>query len=137
MTSSHLNNLSRTPVSKYTQFRGTGHQEFTLCILRCCSVTSIVAHQAPLSMGFSRQEDWSGLSCPFPVDLPNPGIIFMASARQAISTAGPPEKPCMHFKGTQSAYLNTLCFYIWGVSYIVNLFLQQLKPNSENSFHLA
>ena len=33
-----------------------------------------VAHQAPLSMGFSRQEYWSGLSCPPPGDLPNPGI---------------------------------------------------------------
>ena len=34
----------------------------------------ILAHQAPLSMGFSRQEYWSGLSFPPPVDLPNPGI---------------------------------------------------------------
>ena len=33
-----------------------------------------VAHQAPLSMGFSRQEYWSGLSFPSPGDLPNPGI---------------------------------------------------------------
>ena len=33
-----------------------------------------VAHQAPLSMGFSRQEYWNGLPCPPPVDLPNPGI---------------------------------------------------------------
>ena len=33
-----------------------------------------VAHQAPLSMGFSRQEYWSGLPCPPPEDLPNPGI---------------------------------------------------------------
>ena len=33
-----------------------------------------VAHQAPLSMGFSRQEYWSGLSCPPPGDLPDPGI---------------------------------------------------------------
>ena len=32
------------------------------------------AHQAPLSMGFSRQEYWSGLPCPPPGDLPNPGI---------------------------------------------------------------
>ena len=30
--------------------------------------------QAPLSMGFSRQEYWSGLPCPPPEDLPNPGI---------------------------------------------------------------
>ena len=33
-----------------------------------------VAHQAPLSMGFSRQEDWSGLPCPPPRDLPDPGM---------------------------------------------------------------
>ena len=34
----------------------------------------IVACQAPLSMGFSRQEYWSGLPFPSPRDLPNPGI---------------------------------------------------------------
>ena len=33
-----------------------------------------VAYQAPLSMGFSGQEYWSGLSCPSPGDLSNPGI---------------------------------------------------------------
>ena len=32
------------------------------------------ARQAPLSMGFSRQEYWSGVPCPPPGDLPNPGI---------------------------------------------------------------
>ena len=33
-----------------------------------------IAHQAPLSMGFSWQEYWSGLPYPPPGDLPNPGI---------------------------------------------------------------
>ena len=33
-----------------------------------------MAHQAPLSMGFSRQEYWSGLPCPPLGDLPNPVI---------------------------------------------------------------
>ena len=33
-----------------------------------------VAHQAPLSMGFSRQESWSGLPSPSPGALPNPGV---------------------------------------------------------------
>ena len=33
-----------------------------------------VAHQAPLYMGFSRQEYWSGLPFPPPEDLPDPGI---------------------------------------------------------------
>ena len=33
-----------------------------------------VAHQAPLSMGFPRQEYWNGQQCPPPGDLPDPGI---------------------------------------------------------------
>ena len=33
-----------------------------------------IAHQAPLSIGFSRQEDWSGLPFASPGELPNPGI---------------------------------------------------------------
>ena len=33
-----------------------------------------LACQAPLSMGFSRQEYWSGLPCPPPADLPDPGV---------------------------------------------------------------
>ena len=42
-----------------------------------------VAHQAPLSIGFSRQKCWSELPCPPPGDLPNPGtepVSFMSSA---------------------------------------------------------
>ena len=51
-----------------------------LCLLSCfnrvwiCVTLWSVAHEAPLSMGFSRQENWSGLSCPPPGDLPDPGI---------------------------------------------------------------
>ena len=33
-----------------------------------------VARQVPLSVGFSRQEYWSGLPCPPPGNLPDPGI---------------------------------------------------------------
>ena len=33
-----------------------------------------ITHQVPLSMGFSRQQYWSGLPCPPPEDLPDPGI---------------------------------------------------------------
>ena len=40
----------------------------------------IVAHQAPLSMGFPKQEYWSGLPFYSPGDLPNPRIKFMSSA---------------------------------------------------------
>ena len=41
---------------------------------RLCATLGTVAHQAPLSMGFSRQEYWSGLSCPPPANLPYLGI---------------------------------------------------------------
>ena len=41
---------------------------------RVCVTPWTVAHQAPLSMGFSRQEYWSGLPCPPSEDLPDPGI---------------------------------------------------------------
>ena len=39
-----------------------------------------VAYQAPLSMGFPRQEYWSGLLIPSPGDLPNPGIEAVSPA---------------------------------------------------------
>ena len=42
-----------------------------------------VAHQPPLSMGFSRQEYWSGLPCPPPGGLPNPGIKPSSPSLQA------------------------------------------------------
>ena len=42
-----------------------------------------VAHQAPPSMGFSRQEYWSGVPFPSPEDLPNPGIKPGSPALQA------------------------------------------------------
>ena len=42
-----------------------------------------VAYQAPPSMGFSRQEYWSGLPFPFPGDLPDPGIEPRSPALQA------------------------------------------------------
>jgi len=42
--------------------------------VRLCVTLWTVGHQAPLSMGFSMQEYWSGLPCPPPGDLPDPGI---------------------------------------------------------------
>ena len=59
---------------------------FTLCVsclVMSDSVTPWTAgHQAPLSMEFSRQEYWSGLPCPSPVDIPDLGIEHGSSALQ-------------------------------------------------------
>ena len=49
-----------------------------------------VAHMAPLSMGFSRQEHWSGLPCPLPGDVPNPGIKPGSPILQADSLPSEP-----------------------------------------------
>ena len=47
-------------------------ESLQLCLTLCDPWT--VAHQAPLTMGFSRQEYWNGLLLPPPGDLPDPGI---------------------------------------------------------------
>ena len=52
-----------------------------------------VAHQAPPSMGFSRQEYWSGLPFSSPGDLPDPGIKPRSPALEADAlTTEPPGK---------------------------------------------
>ena len=45
----------------------------------------IVAHQIPLSMGFSKQEYWNGLLCPPQQDLPNPGIEPLSLTSPALA----------------------------------------------------
>ena len=53
-----------------------------------------VAHQAPLSIGFSRQEYWSGLPVPSPGDLPDPGTEPRSLSLHADSLPSePPGKP--------------------------------------------
>ena len=87
-----------------------------------------VAYQAPLSMGFSVQEYWSGLPCPLHEkkgDLPDPGIEPTALMSPALtvyqfttSTIGkpikspPPQKKCLsafNFGNLQQKYL--ACFF--------------------------
>ena len=69
------------------------------CVLSCFSCVwffatpQTVARQAPLSMGFSRQEYWSGLPCPPPGDLPDPGIKLTSLATASgFFPAEPPGK---------------------------------------------
>ena len=57
------------------------------CFSRVCPCECMeVAQQAPLSKGFSRQENWSGLPCPSQGDLPNPGIKPGSPALQVDSS---------------------------------------------------
>ena len=53
-----------------------------------------VARQTPLSMGFPRQEYWSGLPFAYPGDLPEPGIEPMSPALEGgFFTTEPPGRP--------------------------------------------
>ena len=55
-----------------------------------------VAHQASPSMGFPRQEYWSGLPSPSPGDLPDPGIEPRSPTLEADTlTSEPPGKPSL------------------------------------------
>ena len=50
------------------------HEVKLLSCVRLFATPQTVAYQAPLSMGFSRQQHWTGLPFPSPGDLPDPGI---------------------------------------------------------------
>ena len=66
---------------------GYGERE---CPTLCSWGPWTVAHQIPLSMGFSRQEYWSGLLFPFPGDLPDPGVESRSLALQSDSLPSEP-----------------------------------------------
>ena len=79
-----------------------------MCVLRGFSCVQLfvtlwtVACQTPLSVGFSRQEYWSGLLCPPPGDLPDPGIEYASPCISRIpgrfSTSEPRRKPEHQFR---------------------------------------
>ena len=69
---------------------------YCVCMRACCHLSRVplfttpwtVAHQAPLSMGFSRREYWNGLPCPPPGDLfhsgSNPNLLQLMHCRQIL-----------------------------------------------------
>ena len=69
---------------------------YLLSHVRFFAIPWTVAHQIPLSMGFPRQEYWSGLPFPSPGDLPNPGTELASPALAGrFFTNEPPGKPIL------------------------------------------
>ena len=66
-----------------------------------CKPMDYTAQQAPLSMEFSRQDYWSGLPCPPPGHLSDPGIESSSPASSALAgrffTTVPLGKPVSHY----------------------------------------
>ena len=115
----------------------------------------IVACQTPLSMGFSRQEYWSRLSCPPPGDIPDPGMETPSLASLIAGrffSAEPPGKPTWFYRSTTTqeeafsnlwslpemswsnelAWHNHWAQYFYLLLYLFsygNLVLPQTKPN--------
>ena len=75
----------------------------SLIRVRLLATPWTAAYQAPPSMGFSRQEYWSGLPFPAPGVLPDPGIepgsptLVKAEVKADALTSEPPGKPCNTF----------------------------------------
>ena len=98
-----------------------------------------VAHQAPLSMGFPRQEYWSGLLFPPTEDLPNPGIKPISPAPPTLAgrffTTETPKKPiyvccCYCWCSVTSVMSNSVRPHIWQPTYsIIRLFILVLLPS--------
>ena len=75
-----------------------------LCIAVCLVAQSCLTFCDPMDgslpgssapRGFSRQENWSGLPCPPPGDLPNPGVKHASLTSPALALPlAPPGKPC-------------------------------------------
>ena len=99
------------------------------------------AHQAPLSMEFSRQEYWSGLLFPSPGDLPNLGFrpTFPALAGRFFTTEplGKPSQvytylqmhPVVYIKHTQFLYVNHISIQ-WFTKMNVSRIVSELRKFS-------
>ena len=90
------------------------------------------AHQAPLSMGFSRQESWSWLPFPSPEDLPHPKIETTSLTSPA-SEAGslplvPPRKPPQHLMHLHKSQ-GRLCHL--GISSCYSLYLSDVETEPQ------
>ena len=102
-TLKHIQNLATPHSSAHSSSHGTSLLTwlpistlvYTLMKVKV-KLLSHVAHQAPPSMGFSRQEYWSELPFPSPGDLPDPGIEPRSPTLQADAlTSAPPGKPSL------------------------------------------
>ena len=94
----------------------------SLICVRFFATPWTVVYQAPPSMGFSRQEYWSGLPFPSPGDLPNPGIDlgllhcrrqFFSIPKNFLPKRWDIEPPCMFQEVNKKQYMRTSLLVWW------------------------
>ena len=108
-----IRNLASSPTNEQYDFIHLStfhfliHSSNTVCmrahLLQLIATLWTVAYQAPLSLGFSRQEYWSGLSFPIPNHGQNPSHLHLLHCKQILYTE-PPGKPSSHI-----SYLPNIC----------------------------
>ena len=99
-------------------------EDVHVCVLSCFSRVWLfvtlwtVTCQVPLSMGFSMQESWSGLPCPPPGDLPNPGtephLLCLLHWQVGSLPLAPPGKPssCIYAIKCQNSLSLSPCLQV-------------------------
>ena len=118
--------------------------ECAMCMLPVCaeSLSHVwlfatpwtVAQQAPLSMGFSRQEYWSGLPCPPPGGLPNQGIQPRSPLLQLDSLPSePPGNPMNTRVGSLSLLQRVVCVCVHTYTAVCFSICSYLHSNSFQS----
>ena len=84
--------------SSFWQRWGRGTLRLDMCLM-CFATPQTIALQVPLSMGFPKQEDWSGLPFPSPGDLPDPRIKPASPALAGgFFTTEPPGNPDIYHR---------------------------------------
>ena len=125
-THKHIDTLIYIPTHRHTYSYKVKHAQFLHCVWLFVTLWTIV-HKAPLSMGFSKQEYWSGLPFPPSGDLPDPGIESVSPMFPALAgrffTTEPPGKSLKvsTYSQTQThthehtQYSNVhMCTQLWG-----------------------
>ena len=110
------NSPLKPPKRRETCFRLLNHNKVSevksLSHVRLFATPWTIAHRASLSIGFSRQEYWSGLPFPAPGDLPNPGIELVSPCTSCIGgrffTTEPLGKPIMILVGFNLDIINCI-----------------------------
>ena len=118
--------INHTPESSLESQMGKRSKKWSevksLSRVRLFATPWTVAYQVPPSMGFSRQECWSGLPFPSPGDLPDPGIKPGSPALQADALPSePPWKPKRskkHFVNYQCKMQGTIIIHAWWGSFL-------------------
>ena len=102
--------ICTTPLGRYLLLVLNSNHTQSLSCVWLFAIPWTIAHQAPLSTEFSRQEYWSGLPLPTPGDLPNPRIKLASLASPALADKFFTTSTTFGFKGE---YIS--CFGVRGV----------------------